>query len=337
MSAMPPLMGGYGFAPDPIRALALDQAVRKGLADSLTVVFDNLDVGPDSGRVGSLLTRVRAGPIPPALFGCYFELVLALFNERDHEAAALVDELLQFPAPESAALRIVTLDDRDLGPGQSSRYRRLLRADIGGEIQPLAPRRRGEAGARLTEALELLRLAAPALSGELLGLVRQIVAAAPEKGPRGFTFGGASTFSLWGALVLNADGFGDRLDIAVSLAHEAAHTLLFGLALGGALAENDPAERYNSPLREDPRPMEGVAHATFVAARMIWALEALVGSGQLSGAETLRAGDQLAVNERACDEGLATVFADARCTPAGAAVFDGLRRYIDGRRGRIVS
>jgi hypothetical protein len=334
---MPPWVGGFGFAPDPIRAVALDEAVRAGLADSLTVVFDNLDIGPDSDRVGALLTRLRAGPVPPALFGCYFELVLALFDERDDEAAALVDELLQFPAPESAALRIVTLDDHDLGSGQSSRYRRLLRADIGGEIQPLGPRRCGEAGARLTEALELLRLAAPELSGELLGLVREIVAAAPEKGPRGFIFGGASTFSLWGALVLNADGFGDRLDIAVSLAHEAAHTLLFGLALGGALTENDPAERYRSPLREDPRPMEGVAHATFVTARMICALEALIGSGLLSDGETVRARDQLAVNEQAREDGLATVFAGARFTPAGASTFDGLRRYVDGQRTRLVS
>ena len=334
---MPPWVGGFGFAPEPMRAVALDEVVREGLADSLTVVFDTLEIGPEGDRVGALLARVRAEPLPPALFGCYFELVLALFDERQDEAAALVDELLQFPAPACSALRIVTLDDHDLGPGQSSRYRRLLRADIGGEIQPLDLRRRGEAGARLTEALELLRLAAPALSGELLGLVRQIVAATPETGPRGFAFGGASTFSLWGALVLNADGFGDRLDIAVSLAHEAAHTLLFGLALGGALTENDPAERYHSPLREDPRPMEGVAHATFVTARMIWAIEALIGSGLLSVRETAHAREQLAVNERTCEQGLATVFADARFTPAGAAIFDGLRRYIDGQRTRAVS
>lgn len=296
------------------------------------MVFESLDPPPDGAKVRSVLSRVRAGPIPPALFGCYFELVLALFDEREDEAAALVDELLQLPAPESAALRILTLDDHDLGPGQSDRYRRLLRADIGGDIQPLAADRRGEAIACLSEALDLIRRAAPAFFGEFLGLIREIVAAAPEAGARGFTFGGASAFSLWGALVLNADGFGDRLDVAVSLAHEAAHTLLFGLALGGTLTENDLAERYRSPLREDLRPMEGVAHATFVTARMIYVLEALIGSGLLSSAETLRAREELAVNQRACKDGLATVFTDARFTPAGAATFENLRRYIDGQR-----
>jgi HEXXH motif-containing protein len=336
MSGTPPWAGGFEFAPDAVRAVGLDQAVRAGLADSLTTVFDNLDFVPDGDRVTALLNRVMAGPVPPALFGCYFELVLALFDQRDDAAAALVDELLLFPTPEFERLRIVTLDDRDLGLGQSGRYRRLLRADIGGEIQPLSESQCAESAVRLSEALDLLRLAVPALAAELAGLVREILLASPERGQRGFEFGGASTFSLWGALVLNAEGFGGRLDIAVSLAHEAAHTLLFGLALGVALTENDPAERYRSPLRQAPRPMEGVAHATFVTGRMIYALEALIGSGLLGDNELAWAREQLMVNEQACDGGLEIVFAEARFTPAGTSAFAGLRHYMDGQRARRV-
>jgi HEXXH motif-containing protein len=335
MSGPPPWSGGFGFAPDALRAAGLDQAVRAGLADSLATVFDNLDSAPGhDGRIAALLNRIRSAPVAPALFGLYFELVLALFGRRGDEAETLAGELLRYPARKSRTLRIVTLADRDPDLGQSQRYQRLLRADVGGDIQPLSREQCDAAAVRLTQALDLLRLAAPALFAELRGLVREIVLAAPERGARGFEFGGASAFSLWGALVLNADGFGGRLDIAVSLAHEAAHTLLFGLALGGALTGNDPAERHRSPLRQDPRPMEGVAHATFVIARMIYALEALIASGLLTGCEAACAHEQLTANERACDDGLQIVFAHARFTPPGAAIFDGLRRYMDGQRAR---
>jgi hypothetical protein len=331
----PPGAGGFGFAPDALRAAALDEAVRAGLADSLATVFDNLDSAPvEPSRIGALLNRIRSGPVPPALFGLYFELVLALFDGRDDEAEVLLGELLRYRVRDARTLRIVTLKDRDLGLGQSRRYQRLLRADIGGDIQPLGREQRDAAAVRLSQALDLLRLGAPALSAELRGLVREIVLAAPKRGPGGFEFGGASAFSLWGALVLNGDRFGSRLDIAVSLAHEAAHTLLFGLALGGALTGNDPAERHRSPLRQDPRPMEGVAHATFVTARMIYTLEALIESGLLNGCEAASVREQLTTNERACDDGLRIVFAQARFTPAGRAIFEDLRRYMDGQRAR---
>ena len=305
--------------------------MRAGLADSLTTIFDSLDPprAADASRRAALLDRLAAGPVSPGLFGVYVDLVLAIFAERDRDVEALLDELLG-PWPVLEGLRIVTLDDAQLGGGQSARYQRLLSEDIACAIEPLRPDALEVGAARLTRALDLLQAGAPDLFGEFRALVRQVVLVAPGAGPQGFTFGGASTFSLWGALVLDAEGFGDRLSVAVSLAHEAAHTHLFGLALGGRLTENDEAERYASPLRRDVRPMEGVAHAAYVTARMIYALKALVASGELDARETGLAADRLAVNEAALAQGLATVMANARFTPAGAAAFEGLRRSTSG-------
>ncbi len=322
----------FAFAPDAARGAALDQAVRAGLADSLKTIFETLDPpGADAARRRAALVRsIEAGPVPPALFGVYVDLVLALFAERDVEA--LLAELLGGWPAGSEAMRIVTLDDRDLGPGQSARYRRLLRDDLACEIEPLRRHARTDAEAHLAQALDLLREGVPDLFGEFAALVREVVLVAPGQGPDGFVFAGASTFSLWGALVLNAEGLGERLDGAVSLAHEAAHGLLFGLALGGRLTENDAAERYPSPLRSDPRPMEGVAHATYVTARMAYALRALIGSGCLDVGEAARARQQLARHDASVDRGLATVLAHARLTQAGAAAFGGLRGHLDDRR-----
>jgi hypothetical protein len=64
---------------------------------------------------------------------------------------------------------------------------------------------------------------------------------------------------------------------------------------------------------------------------MIYALEALIGSGTLDADETTRAADQLARNEEVYRQGLATVLADARFTPVGAAAFEGLRRHMNSR------
>ena len=60
------------------------------------------------------------------------------------------------------------------------------------------------------------------------------------------------------------------------LVHEAAHQLLFGLAVDEPLVLNSINERYGSPLRTDPRPMDGIFHATFVCARMYYAYERLM-------------------------------------------------------------
>ena len=58
------------------------------------------------------------------------------------------------------------------------------------------------------------------------------------------------------------------LDTAQALAHESGHNLLFGFCASESLVENADEELFASPLRADPRPMDGVFHATYVVARM---------------------------------------------------------------------
>jgi HEXXH motif-containing protein len=277
--------------------------------------------------------------VSPALFGTYIELCLALFEERHVEADLLVEELLHWGSGTTGALRVLTLSDEDLGEGQAARYRRLLSEDIGGDIRPLRAEERVVAEAELRRALDLLEAGAPDFIREMRPLIRQIVLVEPATGSAasGLSFEGASTFSLWGAIVMNADEFGGRLDIAMTLVHEAAHNLLFGLALGGRLTENDEADRFASPLRPDLRPMEGVAHATYVTARMISLLETLVGSGSLTTDEVASAREKLTRNERSYQQGLATLDAHASFTSSGSAVFSQLRRFMDRRQAALTS
>ena len=94
-------------------------------------------------------------------------------------------------------------------------------------------------------------------------------------------FDGASTFYLWGAVFVRVAGK-SPVELAEALAHETGHLLLFGLTIGRPLVENSYDERYASPLREDPRPMEGLVHAAYVLARMHYTRASLLKSGALA-------------------------------------------------------
>jgi hypothetical protein len=59
------------------------------------------------------------------------------------------------------------------------------------------------------------------------------------------------------------------------IVHEASHTYLNCLMASDPLLLNSPEEKFTSPLRADLRPMYGVYHATFVAARMALTFESV--------------------------------------------------------------
>ena len=315
----------YGFVLDASRAARQDLGVRLGLADSLRTVFDSLDRPVDGARYRLLLEAIEARPVEPALFGTYVELVLALFDERDADAMALIEVLLGRPPTPAGPLRIVALDDGELGPGQADRYRRLMSDEVMISIDPASPAARAGATAALEAALDLLRRGALEVFEEIQGLIREIVLVSGQCYSDRLVVGGAVSFSLWGAQVLVAEQVGDRLAMALHLAHEASHAHLFGLAAGGRLVENDDALLYPSPLRPDPRPMKGVAHATDAGARGLCAARPRrVGPAYRAGTPPGARADR-----RGFVDGMATLSADGRFTPAGCAAFEYARGYMD--------
>ena len=256
---------------------AVDQAVRSALVKSLEAVYAQVSgqVIYEPSRLDRFLDQIEHGPVRPAVFGLYTDLVETVLSDNPVMLETLNRELLGLE-PASHGIRIVSLTDHDLGPGQAERYARLIDDD---------PERRysiraldsgyQDAYSRVSSALLLLDKGVPELAQEIRGLVREIVLVTDANGNEPRSFDGASTFYLWGAVLLNVGGAA-RLDLAQQIAHEAAHLLLFGLMMGQPLTENDLQERYTSPLRQDPRPMEGVVHAAYVLARMSYTLERLL-------------------------------------------------------------
>jgi hypothetical protein len=89
------------------------------------------------------MRQIRAGRVGPGLFGAYVDLMVAAVDERMDHIQGLLDEILANPQAVTAALRMVTLDDAELGPGQADRCRRRLRDDIDVELAPVPVAARG--------------------------------------------------------------------------------------------------------------------------------------------------------------------------------------------------
>ncbi|SDB59281.1 aKG-HExxH-type peptide beta-hydroxylase [Bauldia litoralis] len=316
----------YAFHPDANRAAIVAERVRGGLADSLTAVLQSL-ARSDGAAPEALIARVRAGPVSPAVFGAYTELVETIFADDLVGAAVIADDLVRPGFGARDGMRIVTLTDSDLGLGQAARYRRLLDSDpeVGAGLQPLQGPAFVDAAARVREALALLDKGAPEIAGELRELVNEIALVGTTDEAY---FGGASSFQLWGALFLRLEPDATRVDIAEALAHEAAHALLFGFGLGRPLVENPDDERYASPLRVDIRPMDGVLHATYVVARMHYTVTRLLASGRLTAAESAAAAEARDRHTRHYRDGARVIERHARWTPAGQAAFDSTESYM---------
>jgi hypothetical protein len=318
------------FAPCADRARALDAHMRRRLADSVRYVAEQARAELDvpAAALAGFLARTLAGPVSPQAFAAYYDLVPALeAGDRSGAERHLADLLAAPSAPRGP--RILALADPAHDRG-ADRIRRHVDSD---PEQPLAiePPPAGVAAAsrtRLGLALTRIDVGYPALAGELRALLSEVVLAVGSDAPGAWSFDGASSFTLWGAIVLNAAGNPTLLGSVQALVHESAHNLLFGLAADGALVENDDGERFASPLRVDPRPLDGIFHATFVTARMQDAVATLRAAGALDAAERDEAGRALAQNAALFAQGMATLDRHAKLTPLGAAVLAGAREMM---------
>jgi hypothetical protein len=313
------------FEPSADRGQALDRRMRKRLAESLDYVFaevgEALSIAPEARR--QLTTRIDSGPQSPHTFGAYFDLVLALESDEPELARTIVEEMLQYSSSEATA--IGSIDDRP--ESERERYRRLLMAGMDYAVAPDS-HLMSSYHRRLESAFALLDAGFPEMAAEIRALLREIVVAAGPEDPKAITFDGASCYMMWGAVLLNARGQKNVLDTAQALAHESGHNLLFGFSASGPLVENPDEELFSSPLRKDPRPMDGVFHATYVVARMHQTLSRLLASGVLDDAQVEFAKADLEQHRKNFDLGDSVVREGGRLTAVGKEAIEAARGYM---------
>jgi len=301
--------------------------MRAKLASSLAHIFDRMasTLGIEDSELGPLLAEIMAHRQAPSVFATYFELVFALKAKRHDEAARLWRQIAaavgQTPRFDVAPLTVEALG------GDAARFARLLNAGENGPIFGPPDVAQWPAFATVVaEAFSLLEQADAALAAEIRALIVLVIGSAPLSPAS--SFGGVTSLTLWGAVTLNTELHRTPLEILDGLVHEGAHTLLFGYALDERLVRNPDSQRFASPLRSDPRPMDGVFHATFVCARLYLLYRRLLERRP----EGLRGFDPRALERKMAelasrfDDGARLIADKASLTPLGEKV---LRSSVD--------
>ena len=136
-----------------------------------------------------------------------------------------------------------------------------------------------------------------------------------------------STFFLWGSTLFNGALRRSPISIVDLLVHESSHILLFGVSAEGSLTHNSGHERYESPVRKDKRPIDGILHACFVSTRVHLTMERLLASGTLNDEEAKIAVERRQYNGAAARDALDMLDRYAKPTELGEKVLGTLRAY----------
>ncbi len=215
--------------------------------------------------------------------------------------------------------------------GAAPEIERVLRLRMGEEAERFAPitSETSEIFAALVrEAFAMLETGLPDLAGEIRSIVHEMLFA-QARGGAVTEFDGASHYQFWGLLLLNRGITGRLWPLPKSWRMKPGTRCCSGDRRRTACHQPD-TELYPSPLRRDPRPMDGIYHATFVSARMAWAMEGLAesgagpqGTGEGAGGGG-RGPGELRQGDRSLDK-------HASLSGTGRVVIEAARDWVEGR------
>ena len=308
----------------------------------------------------TLLERIRPGVRQTGLrddeawrdaraldYGAYFDLALlepAKSRDTDAWRAEAADYLVTRLSrsnetipdradPCEGGISVTTTSDAFYSPVQIRRLVRWwdLELENSPGLTPVSDEEFSQARECIASAVDWLERCDPELHGELTAIIRDIVVARPDLERRS-SFGAASSFALWGSMVIDCTFNDSWPRMFRTMAHETAHNLLFAIARNEPLVRNDPDERFPSPLREDLRPVDGIFHGAFVSARESLVQERLLCWHEETGA--LSAADEALVlqlleisvaNFWACMDALQGV---ASLTELGSAILTDCEQFM---------
>ena len=127
---------------------------------------------------------------------------------------------------------------------------------------------------------------------------------------------------------MNSGAQANRIDCADYLVHEVTHSLLFTLSASAPLVLNRLEESYPSPLRKDPRPMDGIYHATLVCGRLVVFFRQALDSPLFSEEERTRLNGKLKSVEISYQDGMRTVEEFGKLSDHGRALLDELHAVV---------
>lgn len=263
------------------------------------------------------------GTLEPEAFAAYFSIVRSLLENRNVDLTPFYSLIYRGRRPITAQIAVRVLNSREFGNSRIHSVRKNFASTS------LTPRQMAliskdaepEIKRKISAALCLIQVKAPHASSALFPITAEIVATVGV--PRnGMDFDGCSSIERYGSILLNMRRKRTRLVLAETIIHESAHSLLFALSCNDHRVLNSASETYRSPLRIDPRPLDGIYHAVFVIARMYSFLAEIALNPATSSRMRAEACKLLPVRHRNFQDGLSVLVAHARLTPIGRELLD---------------
>ena len=320
----------FSFEPNVERARLLNLRMHLDLAKSLEHLDSAIkrDLNKEIFGLGSLIEDLRSGHrLSPRAFGLYYEAASALIDEDIKKAFDQFNILLNQKnlLQRLEVLTLNELDIEDLGL-----YQKLMNTDPEAPFYIISPPEdvAQDYLLRFNNAHSRLKKTIPSLANEFESIVNQVVLVIGDKSKMSYDFAGGSCYMLWGALFINGALHKNDIEMIHGIAHESAHSLLFGFTIDELLVTNSDKEKYSSPLRDDPRPMDGIYHSVFVLARMHWAMTQLINSNMLNKDE-----EEIAKNFQSTDldsffNGYEALKKHGQLTNLGKALMNGAYQYM---------
>ncbi len=265
-----------------------DRRVRSQLADSIAHIVDRAggQIGLEQAHADATITAIRMHRVHPGVVARYFDLVSALARQDLESSRSLWNGLAQMSC-ETPQFSITAFAESGLGDDYE-RFARLVFAEFSGTDPIEAPPLDVFETARrnLENALETIAGIDPAARREIESLFSHVYVAVASGKPGAARFGGATSFMVWGATFMNAAHYDTSEKAAEFLVHEVTHARLSGLNSTELLVRNPPKDSFRSPLRTDPRPMDGIFHATVVCGRLASFYSTLAKDARAVGAQS---------------------------------------------------
>ena len=215
----------------------------------------------------SFFLRLRDGRVDGCDYALHHLLVCHLLDDR----FGLAREVMAHGAKRDPRLSTTVLNYSLADLGQDFAFYDYIFGlnDLpAGSLSLASPGESASARSRewLNQCFGLLAACSPEAHAELEAF-RPVLLLASKSESSTYSFGGYSSSLAWGTIALSADKL-YLSQLLIQLIHELAHQLLFALTADVPLAYNHPDELFSSPVRQDPRPMDGLLHACFVSARV---------------------------------------------------------------------
>ena len=297
----------------------IDAIVRARLATSLAHVVERAGkhVSISGDKIDAALQRIIKHKQDPGLFARYYDLIFSITANELAKANSLLAEIVRRSECE-VSFSFAPFDRETLG-SDYERFPRLLFSDFS-STEPMGSPTKEQAAAatkRLQKALRVIAVVDRSIYDEIVALLARVYIAVDGPSPSAERFAGVTSFLVWGGSFINIDNYKTEWDSVQFLVHEVTHALLFALSVDEPLVKNSPDESYKSPLRTDPRPMDGIFHATMVCARLSEFNQAWLKSGLVKDFDQKKTEMEVQRRKQQFEDGIAVIKMSGKLSDQG--------------------